>query len=173
EVFDEVTLEGRFGIDAVAPRRTDPAAALADPRHDARAGGRDPRGPLHIRSQNAPTPGRNLPARLDTRLGAVPRHPASEAPRHVLPCPAREPPAGGRAVPWRLSPRQRDHDCGGSETHRLDLGEARGPRPRPGALPRRPLRAHPGTTTIRSGRARSMRLCSPSTRGWPPCLPWR
>src|SRR5262245_447563 len=76
---------------AVAPRRTDPAAALADPRHDARAGGRDPRGPLHILSQNATAAGRNLPARLITRLGAVPRRPASEAPRHGRPCPAQEP----------------------------------------------------------------------------------
>ena len=86
------------------------------------------------------------------RLGAVPRQPASQAPRQGRPCPAREPPAGGRAVPWRRSPRQRDHDGRGSETHRLDLDEAGGPRPRPGALPRRPLRAHPGKPR-RSGAA--------------------
>ena len=61
-------------------------------------------------------------------------------------------PPGGRAVPWRRSPRQRDHDGRGSETHRLDLDEAGGPRPRPGALPRRPLRAHPGKPR-RSGAA--------------------
>ncbi len=52
---------------AVAPRGTDPAAAPADPRHDARAGRRDPRGPLHIGAQNATAAGHNLPVRLDTR----------------------------------------------------------------------------------------------------------
>ena len=52
---------------AAAPRRTDPAAALADRRHDVRAGGRDPRDPRHIRSQDAAAAGRTLPARLDGR----------------------------------------------------------------------------------------------------------
>src|SRR5262245_11554169 len=107
EVFEKVNLEGRFGI--VLSRLDGPTLLqlLRTPRHDARAGGRDPRGPLHIRSENATAAGCNLPARLDTRLGAVPRQPASEAPRHRRPCPAQEPPA----MPWRLSPRQRDHDC--------------------------------------------------------------
>ena len=45
---------------AAAPRRTDPAAALAERRHDARADGRDPRGPRHIRSQDTPAPRRTL-----------------------------------------------------------------------------------------------------------------
>ena len=46
EVFGEVTLEGRFGI--VLPRLDGPTLLqlIADRRHDVRAGGRDPRGPL-------------------------------------------------------------------------------------------------------------------------------
>ena len=56
EVFDEVTLERRFGIVLQSPRRTDPAAAPAERRHDARAGGRDPRRPSTMSVHKTPPP---------------------------------------------------------------------------------------------------------------------
>ena len=163
EVFDEVTLEGRFGI--VLSRFDGPTLLrFADlRRHDARAGGRDPRGPLHIRSQDAPAAGRNLPARLDTGLGAVPRQPASEAPRHGRPCPAREPPPGDGLCHGDILPSNVIMTAEGPETHRLDLDEARGPRPRLGALPRRPLRSS-SRKTRRFGAARAQCGCAVRVR---------
>ena len=156
---------------AAAPRRTDPAAALAERRHDARAGGRDPRDPLpcpftrrHRRRTCSPCATGWTPA-LRFSGGS-----ASGAHRHRRPRPDRAPAAGRRAVPWRPSPRQRDHDGGGSETYRLDRCGPRARRPRPCVHATSSCRDRPGTSpTIRSGRARSMRPCSPSTRGWPAC----
>ena len=132
EAFDEVNLEGRFGILLHAPRRTDPAAALAERRHNVRADGGDPRDRLHLRSQDAPATGRTLLARLDGRHLAALRRNASEAHRHWYPLPDRAPAAGGRPVPLRPSPRQRDHDGGWSEDHRL--GRCRPSSRRPATL---------------------------------------
>jgi hypothetical protein len=47
---------------AVALRGTDPDAAFAQRRHVACTNGRDPRVPLHVRSQDAAAAGRTLPA---------------------------------------------------------------------------------------------------------------
>ena len=89
---------------AAAPRRTDPAAALADRRHDVRAGGGDPRDSRHIRSQDAPAAGGPLAARLDGERVAVRRRQASEAHRHRRPRPDRSPAAGRRACHCDLHP---------------------------------------------------------------------
>ena len=174
EVFDEVTLEGRFGI--VLPRLDGPTllqlsrtGAMTLEQAGAILAA------LYISVHKTPPPPDVLSLRdwYGRRVAALRRH-ASEAHRHRHPHPDRAPAAGGRAVPWRPSPRQRDHDGGWSETHRLDLCGPRARRLRPCALPRHPFRARPGrSSTIRSGRARSMRPCSPSTRGWPACPPRR
>ena len=62
EVFDEVTLEGRFGI--VLQHLDGPTLQQLwqTSRLDLRAGGRDPRHSLHIRSQDAATVGCSLSA---------------------------------------------------------------------------------------------------------------
>ncbi len=174
EVFGEVTLEGRFGIVLSRSRRTDPAAALADRRRDVRAGGRYPRGPLHLRSRDAPAAGRTLAARPYGRLFAALRRHASEAHRHWHPRPDRAPAAGGRAVPCRPSPRKRDHD--GGEVRDSSTGPvrfARPPRSTLGSATSSFPSSHRNSSTIRSGRARSMRPRSPNTRGWPACPPQR
>ena len=132
EVFGEVTLEGRFGI---VLQRLDGPTLLQLSRTGAvtfEQAGAILATLCHVRSQDAPAAGRPLPARLYGRLVAVLRRHASEAHRHRHPRPDRAPAAGRRAVPWRPSPRQRDHDGGRSETHRLDL--SRSARPPPSSL---------------------------------------
>ena len=115
EVFDEVTLEGRFGI---VLQRLDGPTLLQLSRSGAMTpeqAGAILAALCHIRSQDAPAAGRTLPARPDggsLRLsgGMLPEHIATG----ILTLIERLR-AGGRAVPWRPSPRQRDHDGGWSE----------------------------------------------------------
>ncbi len=162
EVLGEVTLEGRFGI---VLSRLDGPTLLQLSRTGAmtfRAGGLDPRDPRHIRSQDAPAAGRTLPARLYGPLVAGLRRQASEAHRRGHPHPDRPPVAGGRAVPLRSSPRQRDHDGGWSENS--STGSVWSARPPPSTL-RSATFSFPSSSrnssTIRSGRAATMRPCSP------------
>ncbi len=126
EVLGEVTLEDRFGI--VLPRLDGPTLLQllltgAITPVEAR---RDPRDPLYVRSPDTAAAGRAAPARSNGRRVAVVRRHTSDAHRHRYPSADRAPPAGGRAVPLRPSPRQRDHDGGGAETHRLVRRKARG-----------------------------------------------
>ena len=136
EVLDEVTLEGRFGI--VLPRLDGPTLLQLS-----RSGAMTPEqtgailATLAISVHKTPPPPDVLSLRdYDGRLVAALRRHASGAHRHWHPHPDRAPVAGGRAVPWRPSPRQRDHDGGWSETHRLDRYGPRARRPRPCVLPR-------------------------------------
>src|ERR1700730_1063348 len=140
---------------AAAPRRTDPAAALPERRHNVRAGGRDPRDSRPIRSQDAPAAGSTLPARLDRRPVAGLRRHNCEAHRHGHPHLVRASAAGGRAVPCRPPPRKRDHDGGWSATHRLDLDGPRARRPRPWVLPHHAYRGRPNCRRRSGAAARS------------------
>ena len=131
EVFDEVTLEGRFGI--VLPRLDGPTLLQLS-----RTGAMTPEqvgailATLAISVHKTPPPPDVLSLRdTDGRLIAALRRHASGAHRHWHPHPDRAPGAGGRAVPWRPSPWQRDHDGGWSETRRLGRCDPRARRPRP------------------------------------------
>ena len=126
EVFDEVTVEGRFGV---VLRRLDGLTLLQLSRN----GAMTPEqvgsilATLAISVHRTPAPPHvPLPPRHHGRLVAALWRHASEAHRRWHPHFDRAPGAGGRAVPWRLLPRQRDHDGGWSETHRLG-GATRAP----------------------------------------------
>ncbi len=70
---------------ADALRRTDPALQLSrSGATDVRADGGDPRGRLHVRSQDVAAIGRALLARRDGRHGAVP--PGEMLPKHIATC---------------------------------------------------------------------------------------
>ena len=79
EVFGEVSVEGALRHRAVSLRGTDPDAALAQRRHVACTNGRDPRVPLHVRSQDAAAAAdvlslRDWLAALQLSGGSVPKH---------------------------------------------------------------------------------------------------
>ena len=96
EVFDEVTLEGRFGV--VLQRLDGPTLLQLS-----RSGAMTPEQTGAILATLAianPASGRTPAARHGGRLVAVLRRHASEAHRHWHPHLDRAPDAGGRAVPW-------------------------------------------------------------------------
>ena len=127
EVFDEVTLEGRFGI--VLQRLDGPTLLQLS-----RTGAMTPEqagailATLYISVHKTPPPPDVLSLRdwMDGSFAALRRH-ASGAHRHRHPHPDRAPAAGGRAVPWRPSPRQRDHDGGWSENSSTGAVRLRAP----------------------------------------------
>jgi hypothetical protein len=123
EVLGEVTRGGALRHRAAAPRRTDPAAAaagLATMTYEASR--RSILAALYI-SVHRTTPPPEVASLRDwmdaTRRGLGRLAPGGH--RHWRPHPDRSPAAGGRAVPCRPSPRQRDHDGGWPENHRLGL----------------------------------------------------
>ena len=121
EVFDEVTLEGRFGV--VLQRLDGPTLLQLS-----RSGAMTPEqtgailAALAISVHKIAPPPDVLSLR-DTMAGSLRalRH-ASGADRHWHPQLDRAPAAGGQTVPWRPSPRQRDHDGRWSEI--IDWGGA-------------------------------------------------
>ena len=129
EVLDEVTLEGRFGI---VLRRFDGPTLLQLTRTGAvtfeQAGAILATLALSVHGTPPPPDVHFLRDWMDGVLRSR-RRQASEAHRHRRPCPDGAPLAGRRALPWRPSPRQRDHDGGGAGNRRLDLGDARPRRP--------------------------------------------
>ena len=126
EVFGEVTLEGRFGI--VLTRLDGPTLA-----HLSRTGAMTLQqvgailATLAMDLHGTPPPAAvPLLARLDGPFDARRGRQDSAAHRRWHPHPDRPPAAERRAVSLRSSPRQRDHDGGWSETHRLG-GATRAP----------------------------------------------
>ena len=110
-----MTLEGRFGV--VLQRLDGPTLLQLS-----RSGAMTPEQTGAILAtlaisvhKTAPPPDVLSLRDTDGRLVAALRRHASGAHRHWHPHPDRAPGAGGRAVPWRPSPRQRDHDGGWSE----------------------------------------------------------
>ena len=162
EVLGEVTLEGRFGI--VLPRLDGPTLlqlSRSGAMTHAQAGAIIASLCLSVH-KTPPPPDVLLLARLDGRLVAALRRRSSGAHRHGHPRPDRAPAAGGRAVPYRPSPRQRDHDGGWSKTDRLGRCGPRTRRPRPCVLPRHPVRDRSGSR--RQSAAAARRQCGRAVR---------
>ena len=173
EVFDEVTLEGRFGI--VLSRLDGPTLlqllrtrAMTPEQAGAILAA------LSISVHKTPPPPGVIS--LPDLIRALVQSPSNLLPKHLA--------TGVLALLESLPPG--DGLCHGDFHPGNVIMTAEGPNSSTGPL--RGARAPPSTwgtatssfasssrktTTIRSGRARSMRLCSPSTRGWPACLPWR
>ena len=127
EVFGVVILEGRFGL---VLQRFDGPTLLQLTRSGAVTRGQAGAilADLCLAVRNTPPP----PAVISLRnwVDAWVRSASGTLPaahRHRRPRPRRASAAGRRALPWRPSPRQRDHDGGGAEAHRL---ERSGPRAR-------------------------------------------
>jgi hypothetical protein len=102
----------------------------------------------------------NTPAPPDVLLlrdlmdGSLRRSGGAVPDRHGHPRSDRAPAAGGRAVPYRPTPRQRNHDGGWSKTDRLGrCGPSTG-RPRPCVLPRHPVRERSGSRRQSTAAAR-------------------
>jgi hypothetical protein len=115
EVFDEVTLEGRFGV--VLQRLDGPTLLQLSSGAMTREQTGAILATLAISVHDIAPPPDVLSLRdINGRLVAALQR-ASGAHRHRHSHPDRAPGAGGRAVPWRPLARQRDHDGGWSETH--------------------------------------------------------
>ena len=162
EVFDEVTLEGRFGI--VLTRLDGPTLwqlLLTRAMTSEQAGAI--LATLSYLFTRLPAAGRALPAQLVRLRIASPRR-YSGTYRHWRPHPDRAPAAGGRAVPCRPSRQQCDHDGGWSKNHRLGRFGPRGRGSRPRALPcflfrpRLRPRRHGSGTAARAQRGRAGRV---------------
>ena len=173
EVFDEVTLEGRFGI--VLPRLDGPTllqlsrtGAMTSEQAGAILA------TLAISVHKTPPPPDVLSLRdyMDGALrlsgGMLPKHIATG----ILTLIERLPPGDGLCH-GDLHPGNVIMTADGPRL--IDWG-SRSARPPPSTLgsatssfPSSPRKA----STIRSGRARTMRPCSPNTRGWPACPPRR